>query len=277
MECISFLRHRLSMTTSCRNPWRISPIDRTLGAMLLCGLLSGAQAEECSRWQTIKLESLPDWYELVDHRPAPVGTKSGESTPLTTYTVDITYRIDHYQLPITEVDTAVNGAPFISPGSLYLVTNDSVILVDSSIAGFSRLSFDADSTKFAVIKGRTLGDDGSLGELYIYNIGTMKGDLLAARLGGLPVTEPVFSPAASRYLAYADWGDLYIVDMLDFYLAGEPVFIRGGGYAQATECAYRGISDIRWAPDGKSLIFRYWPNVFEADFEYYEISRSSRR
>jgi hypothetical protein len=124
---------------------------------------------------------------------------------------------------------------------------------------------------FVVERGTDIGDDASSGDLYVYRTSDMTQELLVQRVGGRPVTAPSFSPGESPFIAYADWGDFYIYDLHTPTIAGEPVFVRGGGYAHVSECAYRGISDIHWAEDGKSLVFKYFPSVFEAEYELYEV------
>ena len=232
-------------------------------------------SSKCSYWQVRKLDDAPGWYEKACQRiPASLIESDQDTVYLVSYLVSDSVRIDRYQKRSWECEVPEIGTNFVAPGSLYKVMGDSVSLLDSNITGFSRISFNSDSTRFVAAKVRSINDDGSLSDLYVYDVHGASASALVLRVGGRLGWEPQFSPGDSRYIAYADWGDLYIYDLYIMSLAGDAVFQRGGGYAQGTRCSYRGITDIHWSEDGKSLVFKYYPSVFEQGYKLHEVSWS---
>jgi len=151
------------------------------------------------------------------------------------------------------------------PSALYLYGKDTVRL-DTSYGGYGDLSFNADSTQCAAYVIESYDPDGIMGQVVVFYLRSRSKEVASFSIGGAAEVE--FS--SRGWLAYSDWGDLSIFDgtFLD------QVFKKGGSYARDGGCMWQHISDIRWSPDGRICVFKYFPDPgveSETRYELYEV------
>ena len=133
--------------------------------------------------------------------------------------------------------------------------------LDTTFEGYGDITFYADSTKCAAYKIGAYYDDGSSGRVVIFYLESRITEVISLEVGA---TEVEFS--SGGWLAYNDWADLWIYNSLN-----ELVFKKGGSYARYGECMWQHIADIRWSPDGRSCVFKYYPGLAtETQYELYE-------
>jgi hypothetical protein len=222
------------------------------------------QPDVCSNWQLRKLDKAPAWYVAALDAP-PIGrvTNINDSLLRTEYVLNDSLTLVQCQHTPFETIDSMGRYDMIAPGSLYLYGRDTVFL-DSCVYGYSELSF-AERNRFCVAaETEFIGPDRGSSRLVAYDLPNRDKIIMRSNVVGIP---PVFDPVY-RLLAYTDYADLYIAYPDD---AGELVFKGGGGYAQEGECRDRWIMDIRWSPDGRSLVFKYYKTYPpRGDYELWE-------
>ena len=241
-----------------------------LATLTVCGVsMAQEKSADCSNWHVRKLDRAPDWYLAAVDAPM-IGsvTKIGDSLERTDYVLNDSVTLVQYQHETFEALNEMEWDSWFAPGSLYLCGRDTVLL-DSCAYGYSELSFSGNNRMCVAKETEFIGPDGGTSAIVQYDLVRGTKTVLRSYVVGVP---PRYEPVYLSLIAYTDFADLYIVYPGE---AGELVFSRGGGYAQEGECRGRWINDVRWSPDGRSLVFKYYDTFPPSgDYELWEASWS---
>jgi len=221
--------------------------------------------DDCSEWHIRKLDQAPDWYlEALKATPSAPESRVSDSLWRTDYRLSDESTLVHFRSDLRYEPGLGDGFP----GALYLYGKDTVRL-DSSFGGYKAPAFTADSTRCAVWERTEINPDFSEGRIVMYELWNGSRTVVTLTIG---TSKLAFSP--SGWLAYRDWADLWVCDPWGY--RSELIFKRGGSYAVGCgNPMWRYLSDIRWSPDGKSIVFKYIPGRgAEAKYELYEAYHS---
>jgi hypothetical protein len=139
-------------------------------------------------------------------------------------------------------------------------------LLDSSLFGYGTLSVDRDSSRCFFSEFLAITEDGIRSNIVMYDLRSRRKTLLHS---GITANGPELSQR-SLYVAYADFGDLYVFDLSR--MREELVFQRGGSYSYG-QCSTRLITQMHWSTSGEDLCVFKYSDLGKGTYELYEVTR----